>query len=534
MERQGGGAGWRYGWDGFDRLIRAEDGRGLVVRFAYDPLGRRIRKEVESGATLRITRYVWAGEQLIREIETGTGDGWQDRAAQQIRDYAYWPDSHTPLFQRDAAGIYHYHLDPIGTPVRLTDTQGRVVWEAERSAFGAMQVMVAGRHQPLRLPGQYHDAETGLHYNRHRYYDPALGRYLGRDPMGAAGGVNLYAYVGNDPVNRADPSGLMWWQMAVSAVAAIAVAVAVVMLAPVAAPALAVALVAGAAAGAVGFGLNEALTQKEFCASCILLAMLKGAAVGALAAVPFLFVPAAAGYAVYAGVGAISGFVSYVADWGIDNLAGKDRPWSWKEAGISTGLGLVAGPAGKFIAARLAPGAAAAEEGAVASEAAEAAKPAKPAVPEGEATAPAEPRPVTGETDATATGKEVHARLAEERRASGDFDLVNEPITDAQGNAIEVPKRVNLKTGEAADDRVQIARPDAVRYKNEMILDDKPMGRPIAKDRQEVIRFIDAYSQSQGKLPAKIAIQRYDPVTGEPVVTELYTPKISCRKGDDV
>jgi hypothetical protein len=105
----------------------------------------------------------------------------------------------------------------------------------------------------------------------------------------------------------------------------------------------------------VGFGLNEALTQKEFCASCILLAMLKGAAVGALAAVPFLFVPAAAGYAVYAGVGAISGFVSYVADWGIDNLAGKDRPWSWKEAGISTGLGLVAGPAGKFIAARLAP-----------------------------------------------------------------------------------------------------------------------------------------------------------------------------------
>jgi RHS repeat-associated protein len=355
VERQGGGAGWRYGWDGFDRLIRAEDGRGLVVRFAYDPLGRRIRKEVESGATLRITRYVWAGEQLIREIEIGTGDGWQDRAAQQIRDYAYWPDSHTPLFQRDAAGICHYHLDPIGTPVRLTDTQGRVVWEAERSAFGAMQVTVAGRYQPLRLPGQYHDAETGLHYNRHRYYDPALGRYLGRDPMAAAGGINLYAYVGNDPVNRADPSGLMWWQMAVSAVAAIAVAVAVVMLAPVAAPALAVALVAGAAAGAVGFGLNEALTQKEFCASCILLAMLKGAAVGALAAVPFLFVPAAAGYAVYAGVGAISGFVSYVADWGIDNLAGKDRPWSWKEAGISTGLGLVAGPAGKFIAARFAP-----------------------------------------------------------------------------------------------------------------------------------------------------------------------------------
>ncbi|WP_315133467.1 hypothetical protein [Achromobacter marplatensis] len=57
-----------------------------------------------------------------------------------------------------------------------------------------------------------------------------------------------------------------------------------------------------------------------------------------------------------------------------------------------------------------------------------------------------------------------------------------------------------------------------------MILDDKPLGRPISKDRQEIIRFIDAYRESTGTQPRTIAIQRYDPKTGLPVVTELYNP----------
>ncbi|WP_228029560.1 hypothetical protein, partial [Escherichia marmotae] len=67
--------------------------------------------------------------------------------------------------------------------------------------------------------------------------------------------------------------------------------------------------------------------------------------------------------------------------------------------------------------------------------------------------------------------------------------------------------------------------------KNDLILDDKPLGRPIAKDRQEIIRFIDAYTQSQGSLPSRIAIQRYSPVTGRPVVTELYGPEDFLPKG---
>jgi len=69
----------------------------------------------------------------------------------------------------------------------------------------------AAIHQPLRFQGQYHDEETGLHYNRHRFYDPDSGRYLTQDPIGLAGGVNVYGYVRGNPLNRTDPLGLADW-----------------------------------------------------------------------------------------------------------------------------------------------------------------------------------------------------------------------------------------------------------------------------------------------------------------------------------
>ena len=84
---------------------------------------------------------------------------------------------------------------------------------------------------------------------------------------------------------------------------------------------------------------------------------------------------------------------------------------------------------------------------------------------------------------------------------------------------------MNLKTGDPVPEvGTQTARTDAVNYGRRLILDDKPVGRNVMKDRQEIIRFIRGYEAREGVLPKTIAIQRYDPATGLPVRTDLFTP----------
>ncbi|WP_082079617.1 RHS repeat-associated core domain-containing protein [Cupriavidus basilensis] len=105
-----------------------------------------------------------------------------------------------------------YQTDHLGTPQELVDETGKVVWLGRYKAWGGLK---ASRHgadpaeatNAIRFPGQYHDAETGLHYNRHRYYDPGTGRFISKDPIGLAGGINVYQYASN-PVEWVDPLGL--------------------------------------------------------------------------------------------------------------------------------------------------------------------------------------------------------------------------------------------------------------------------------------------------------------------------------------
>src|SRR5581483_95846 len=200
----------------------------------------------------------------------------------------------------------------------------------------------------LRFPGQYFDEETGLHYNRFRYYSPVLGRYLSRDPVGFLAGSNFYVYAGNDPIGSADPLGLWTWSglakgVAVAA-AAIAVGAAVVAFAPIALPLAIVA--AGAAAGAVGGALNEALNG-NFCLECLAKAALKGAAIGIVAALPFAFLPAAAGIAAYAATGALSGAMGYVAGLGADY---PNAHFDLADFGTAVVLGAATAGAGRYLA----------------------------------------------------------------------------------------------------------------------------------------------------------------------------------------
>ncbi|MCF5055339.1 type IV secretion protein Rhs, partial [Pseudomonas syringae] len=103
---------------------------------------------------------------------------------------------------------YHYQLDHLGTPQELTNPNGEIVWSAHYRAYGEIARLDAGKiDNPLRFQGQYFDQESGLHYNRHRYYNPDIGRYLTPDPVKLAGGINAYQYVPN-PTGWVDPLGL--------------------------------------------------------------------------------------------------------------------------------------------------------------------------------------------------------------------------------------------------------------------------------------------------------------------------------------
>ena len=94
----------------------------------------------------------------------------------------------------------------------MTDSGNNVVWEGVYKPFGEADVNPNSTVvNNFRFPGQYYDQETGLHYNYHRYYDPKVGRYLTPDPIGLDGGINLFTYVEDNPINEIDPFGLSKW-----------------------------------------------------------------------------------------------------------------------------------------------------------------------------------------------------------------------------------------------------------------------------------------------------------------------------------
>ena len=112
--------------------------------------------------------------------------------------------------------IYYFINDHLGTPQKLLDENAGVVWSADYKPFGEADIDVNAFANQFRLPGQYWDDETGLHYNWNRYYDSQTGRYLTPDPIGFLGGdLNLFVYVLNDPIIKIDPEGKIWGYVAV-------------------------------------------------------------------------------------------------------------------------------------------------------------------------------------------------------------------------------------------------------------------------------------------------------------------------------
>jgi len=202
LSRERRGAGQKlvteYQYDCQHRLIGVSLPGGSTVTYKYDAFGRRIAKTVDG----RTTEFLWQGERLIAES-----------AENRYRTYIYEPGTFRPLAMLDGEGPaqatpFYYQLDHLGTPQELTAYSGEIMWSAKYRAYGNLAALdVSEIDNPLRFQGQYFDAETGLHYNRHRYYNPSSGRFLTPDPIKLAGGVNNYKYV-NNPTGWVDPLGL--------------------------------------------------------------------------------------------------------------------------------------------------------------------------------------------------------------------------------------------------------------------------------------------------------------------------------------
>lgn len=212
---------YRYTWtdDGMLSSVRCPDGRTVEMR--YDSFGRRMVKRVYApaeppgarrrGVLLEETRFVWDGDSLVHEIKTRAMESGDPIVEE--RTYGFADDGFVPLFQVNVAlgaapGVFHCLADPAGCPEQLVDGAGRVVCSLERTAWGAAAPRPgAATSTPLRFQGQYADEETGLFYNRFRYYDPVIGLYLSPDPLGLEGGVSCYGY-GWNPTHWIDPLGL--------------------------------------------------------------------------------------------------------------------------------------------------------------------------------------------------------------------------------------------------------------------------------------------------------------------------------------
>ena len=199
----------RYHYNSRQQLVRveqikvAENGEEQLQRetqYQYDPLGRRIGK---TDADKHID-FLWDGDVLLQETTSDAQTG-QDLKS---RNYYFEPGTFKPIALSEDGEVYHYHLDHLGTPDALTNSQREITWSVSYKTYGNVAIAHCEEiEQPIRFQGQYYDKESGLHYNRFRYYDPECGRFINQDPIGLLGGNNNYLYVPN-PVEWVDPWGL--------------------------------------------------------------------------------------------------------------------------------------------------------------------------------------------------------------------------------------------------------------------------------------------------------------------------------------
>ena len=201
------------------RIVTASLNSTGVGAYVYNGFEQRVQKTV--GTTVTDFVYDRFGH-LLAEANDATGA--------MLREYIWMDDR--PVAMVDDTGsspvLYFIHTDQIGTPQKVTDGSANVVWDGVFDPFGNAVASTGANWgtglwggftwEPaspetmlLRFPGQYADTETALNQNWYRDYDPTIGRYVESDPAGLNGGINTYAFVGNNPLSWIDPYGLAPW-----------------------------------------------------------------------------------------------------------------------------------------------------------------------------------------------------------------------------------------------------------------------------------------------------------------------------------
>jgi RHS repeat-associated protein len=228
------------GWDANQRLAATrrsvaheDESLDRVTVYGYDPLGRRLFKETNG----RRTWFGWDGDALAFDHVPGAvkpapkEDPWRPGPRtnkvpgsepvvylpDRTREFVYQPESFEPAVmlvdmagRAEATQVLHYVNEPNGCPTRVIDETGAVRWAASHTAWGKVEsfnLHVSEVDNPIRLQGQYEDSETGLHYNRHRYFDATAGMFVSQDPLGLEAGDNVHEYAPN-VLLYVDPLGL--------------------------------------------------------------------------------------------------------------------------------------------------------------------------------------------------------------------------------------------------------------------------------------------------------------------------------------
>ena len=200
-------------WNTLGQLVSVATNRVVAETYAYDPLGRRVRTTT-GGTTVY---HVYDGDQCVADVSS---------AGTPLRSYSWGPGIDNLLavtvYSAGVTNTYYAVKDHLGSVQALVNASGAVAESYTYDAWGVTiirntsnQTIAASQYgNRFMFQGREYSAVTGLYNFRARWYEPATGRWLSKDPIGLEGGLNLYVFCGDDPVNYRDPSGL-WINLAV-------------------------------------------------------------------------------------------------------------------------------------------------------------------------------------------------------------------------------------------------------------------------------------------------------------------------------